>query len=99
MSELEDLTASVVPAQYLMEAPPFTASGDIWLAIETAPKNAHIQLWRAGAFDCGRFDDDRYAAKPRPFWQSELRKYLGKAWARKNPPTHWKPYPNGPVSP
>ena len=69
-----------------------------WKPIETAPSDGQrIQLVRGGRYDIGRFDDERYIRKPKPYWASYLNHYLGVRWARDNYPTHWMPIPDLPA--
>jgi hypothetical protein len=68
-----------------------------WQPIETAPKDQKIYLmfWRDGAFDVGSYCADKYAKNPKPYWNS-WKIQLGITWMRKNVPTHWAPFPQGP---
>lgn len=65
-----------------------------WQPIETAPKDRRIRLWAAGAERHGRWDDDRYSKKPRPFWSFET--VMGTTFQRTNQPTHWMECPEPP---
>lgn len=67
-----------------------------WQPIETCPKDQRVLLFRAGHIVCGRWDDDRFAAKPRPYWTHDQERLWGRADARKRPPTHWMPLPPPP---
>ena len=65
-----------------------------WQPISTAPTDGTRVLlckgqgiWRVVV---GRYDDDSYATRPRPFWRYEGRKVT---LCRLNPPTHWMPLP------
>lgn len=62
--------------------------------IDTAPKKAEIIVFAAGRWRMGRWDDDRYATKPRPCWAWDG--HMGLVHMRKNPPTHWLPMPPPP---
>lgn len=74
-----------------------------WQPIETAPKDRLILLWRPGAqewakCDIGKWDEDRYARRPRPYWRSflNIRSILRmRSWY----PTHWQPLPTPPSHP
>ncbi|EKU97989.1 hypothetical protein Lepto7375DRAFT_7248 [Leptolyngbya sp. PCC 7375] len=74
-----------------------------WYPVETAPTDGtRILLYRPGSYVTwamiviGNFDDDRYAARPKPYWTHDLERLLGKLDARKTPPTHWMPLPEAP---
>ena len=72
--------------------------GNEWQPIETAPKDERIILFRPDSYDwaqiiIGKFDDDKYAKKPRPYWSHERQKVTGIQEAREHQPTHWKPLP------
>jgi hypothetical protein len=74
-----------------------------WQPIELAPKDKIILLYRPGhcvpwqSVAPGKYDDDKYAKRPRPFWVSWLL-CSGKTDDRAYPPTHWIPMPNPPAS-
>lgn len=70
-----------------------------WQPIETAPLDKIIQLWRAGKWDVGKFQDDRYAKYPKPFWEGYYTHWNGLRWMRLNPPTHWMDVPAAPTEP
>ena len=64
-----------------------------WRPVADAPRDADVLLWMTSYGGCvriGRFDDDRYARRPRPFWR---------AWSddistcRAGQPTHYMPLP------
>jgi len=68
-----------------------------WRPIETAPRDgARVLVWsgayRGTAF-IARLDDDRYAKRPRPFWEFEGQ---DTTTARAHQPTHWMPLPAPP---
>lgn len=73
-----------------------------WQPIETAPKDERILLYRPTAgfpwarVVIGRFDSDRYAKRPRPYWPHELEWVTGKTEGRAANPTHWMPLPGPP---
>jgi hypothetical protein len=91
-TQLEDACDECAGAIRAMELPP---TG--WQPIETAPQDGtRILLWRAGHVICGRFDPDRRAAKPRPYWTHDAEFLLGKLDARATAPTHWQPLPAPP---
>lgn len=75
---------------------------DDWQIIETAPKDKEILLYRGDTFYewakivTGKWDDDRFSEKPRPYW-THYKKYLtGTTEVRKYQPTHWMPLPDPP---
>lgn len=69
-----------------------------WQPIETAPKDGTIIIvWPPsyrGVTSCARFDSNKYANTPRPYWNrtDELRI----TESRRKPPTHWRPVLSGP---
>lgn len=59
-----------------------------------------VLLWVPGPLDMvsavvGRWDDDRFAKRPRPFW----RYGTSILDARRDQPTHWMPMPTTPHTP
>lgn len=71
-----------------------------WQPIETAPKDGTcVLVWPptfAGVVSCARWNEDRFAKKPHPYWSRV--DDLGKVYlSRGNPPTHWMPLPKGPT--
>lgn len=75
----------------------------IWQPIHTAPVDGTlILLYRPDAYswakvDLAKWDKDRFAKNPRPYWYSLL--YLGKTEMRNWHPTHWQPLPDHPPLP
>jgi hypothetical protein len=71
----------------------------MWQPIETAPKDGtRVMLYRPGQDPVfGRWNSDRFASKPKPFWDHDLIRLHGMLDARKNPPTHWQPLPDPPA--
>lgn len=68
---------------------------DGWRPIETAPRDGSTFIaWRGGVIFT-RWDDDRYARKPMPFWGGNDA-WRGKRFQRENNPTHWMPLPEPP---
>lgn len=66
-----------------------------WQPIETAPKEAYYLLLLANnRVEIGRWDDDRFAKKPKPFWAYSF--LSSRRQQRENPPTHWMPLPTPP---
>lgn len=72
-----------------------------WQTIDTAPKDGTAiivfvpkQYYGGGGRVClARWNDDKYARKPRPFWSRSLSDKTGD---RASPPTHWMPLPEPP---
>jgi len=73
-----------------------------WQPIETAPKDSTCVLVITAGKDTratiAYYQDDKYAQKPRPYWQrvSFLNSVLQ---CRSCPPTHWMPLPPPPAPP
>lgn len=70
-----------------------------WQPIETAPKDGTYVLVYPGAYtkipmSIARWDDDRYASRPRPYWRRLECKDI--TTSRINHPTHWAPMPEPP---
>lgn len=73
-----------------------------WHPIETAPKDGTVVLvfpptWKGKGrtASVAKWDDDKYAKKPRPYWSRD--DALGQVTASRNtPPTHWMPMPPPP---
>ena len=78
-----------------------TLNGREWLPIESAPKDLVILLYRPTAaiwaqVSVGKFDDDKFAKKPKPFWEIWLK--IGRILESRNwEPTHWMPLPAAPA--
>lgn len=67
-----------------------------WQPIETAPKDGTRILLAGpeGPFKqpvVGRWDEDKYAAKPKPYWNNDRAGIFGIREIRTNQPTHWMP--------
>lgn len=74
-----------------------------WRPIESAPKEHKpgelqpplIGLWIPAIGNAyGRYADERYAKKPRPYWSYHT--VMGVGYQRANQPTHWQPLPPPP---
>ena len=77
------------------------ARGGQWQDIATAPKNGTriLLLWQhAGEprMAVGSWHDDKYSAKPRPYWHTDETLLMGMTYTRSNQPTHWQPLPSPP---
>jgi hypothetical protein len=71
-----------------------------WQPIETAPKDGTAVLvypatWGSKPASIAKWNEDKYAKNPRPFWERD--DDLGKvSISRGKPPTHWMPLPAPP---
>lgn len=67
-----------------------------WQPIETAPREwgewrDHLQmLLPDGSVSTGWWGADAYARRPRPMWDTERGRLMGRVWQRENQPTHWR---------
>ena len=73
-----------------------------WMPIETAPKDGTTVLvspptWQVRACSTAHYNADRYAKKPRPFWERDDALRLISI-SRDTPPTHWMPLPHPPTT-
>jgi uncharacterized C2H2 Zn-finger protein len=70
-----------------------------WRPIATAPKDGtEVLLYcpKRGTTVRGRWSDERYANKPRPYWTHDRERIWGKLDTRADQPTHWMPLPPPP---
>jgi hypothetical protein len=70
-----------------------------WQPIESAPKGEDkILLYcpRLGVCGPGRWSEDKYAKRPRPFWTHWGERIWGVSLVRVDQPTHWMPMPEPP---
>lgn len=69
-----------------------------WLPIDSAPKDRRILLHADGWEDpvVGRFDNERNAKTPRPYWTNTREHFMGKRYTRDHQPTRWMPLPAAP---
>ncbi len=69
-----------------------------WLPIESATKNGSYILLSYGGERpvVGRWNDDRYARKPKPYWATDTSRLTGTRFLRKNDQIAWMPLPNPP---
>ena len=67
-----------------------------WQPMETAPRGQTRSILYVPGYgvEIGRYNDDRYAKKPRPFWRWSY--LFGVATQRANQPTAWMPLPAPP---
>lgn len=71
-----------------------------WRTIDSAPKTGESILvypatWGGKNAAIARWDDNKYAKKPRPFWKRD--DDFGRvSYSRQTPPTHWMPLPDPP---
>ena len=71
----------------------------MWQPIKTAPKDGtHLILFCPvrGVVCPGRWDENRYARTPRPFWTHWGERTWGTMSVRNDQPTHWCPIPEPP---
>ena len=71
----------------------------MWKPIESAPKDGTGVLLfcpRLGVCAPGRWDTDKHAKKPRPYWTHWGERIWGTLWIRDDQPTHWQPLPAPP---
>jgi len=47
----------------------------------------------------GRWEDDKYATKPRPYWTNDRERIYGIRATRDDQPTHWMDLPPNPAKP
>jgi len=66
-----------------------------WQPIETAPKDREILIVRNGKISIAKWDDDRHAKKPKPYWSDWS--HQGVSFMRKATPSHWQPLPPPPA--
>jgi hypothetical protein len=70
-----------------------------WQPIETAPKDGTCVIVYPPTFDglvsCAKWDEDRYAKRPRPYWR-RMDAFGQVTRSRDNQPTHWMPLPDPP---
>lgn len=69
-----------------------------WRDIATAPKDGTRILLarRGGKVVAGRWDEDRYRQKPRPFWTDDEERIWGRDALRRDTPSGWMPLPTPP---
>lgn len=68
-----------------------------WQPIETAPKDRDILLYtNCRGVVRGRWNDCKYATKPRPYWTHDRERIWGTVACRADQPTHWMPLPEPP---
>lgn len=58
--------------------------------MDQAPRDERLLLDRNGNIVCGRFNDDRYSTKPKPYWSHDQERVSGTVEARKCPPQRWR---------
>lgn len=68
-----------------------------WKNIDSAPKDGtRILVYQRGFIGVARYDIDKYAARPKPFWSGHFALIYGVREAKANAPTHWMPLPEAP---
>ena len=68
-----------------------------WQPIEKAPKDERILLYfpefhgpgKEPRYIMGHWADNRFAAKPRPYWCHDEERLWGTVQCRNKQPTHW----------
>ena len=89
-AEIEKLMADAAPEQKGKKM-------SKWQPIETAPKDGtRILLYRGRDVVCGKFCDDRFAQRPKGYWEHDQERIWGTRDARANAPSHWMPLPEPP---
>lgn len=75
-----------------LTAGPALPAETAWQEIATAPLDLDVLLFtpRSGVVR-GRWDDDRHARRPKPFWTNDQVQLWGRADTRADQPTHWAP--------
>jgi len=76
-----------------------------WQPIETAPRDGSRMLlffpppneYFKTTVEVGRWNDDQYAKRPRPYFTGDMERTFGVSRYRDYQPTHWMPLPAPPV--
>jgi hypothetical protein len=71
-----------------------------WQPIATAPKDRKVLLYFPRdniGVECGQWNKDEYAKRPRPYWMGDCWRLWGVAAYRGLQPTHWMPLPEPPA--
>lgn len=68
-----------------------------WQLMDSAPKDKDILLFcpNRGVVR-GRWEEDKYAKTPRPYWKNDRERSFGTRETRADQPTHWMPLPKAP---
>jgi hypothetical protein len=74
-----------------------------WMPIESAPRDGSMILvypptWYDRHCSMAKWDDDRYAKRPRPYWK-RADDLLRTTISRDAKTTHWMPLPEPPEAP
>ena len=74
---------------------------EVFSVSEAPPKDREILLFLDGGptfrhWSIGKWDDDKYAKSPRPYWRADAERVMGKVWMRNSQPTHWAELPAKP---
>ena len=69
-----------------------------WKTIGSAPKTGErvILFFSGGGMVFGRWESDRFAKNPKPYWTSDMMFLNGVRRTREIQPTHWMPLPTAP---
>lgn len=66
--------------------------------METAPKDIDVLLaCPLRGVIRGRWNEDRYAKTPRPYWTNDREHLFGVRETRTDQPMHWQPLPPPPL--
>jgi hypothetical protein len=66
-----------------------------WQPIETAPKDCEILIARHNRISIAKWDDDRHAKRPKPYWNDHS--FNGVTFMRNIQPDYWHPLPPPPT--
>ena len=93
-------SADSKPVRSAIEALAKDAEARGWQPIDTAPKDGTSVLvypptWNGRSAAIAKWESDKYAKKPRPFWRRD--DDMGRVTiSRERSPTHWMPLPLSP---
>lgn len=69
------------------------SNSNVWLPMDTAPKNKRILLKWGDRIECGQWEKQEYHRKPRPYWTGDCESIFGVARYRNIEPDGWMPLP------
>jgi hypothetical protein len=68
-----------------------------WMPMEAAPKDIRVLMLLGNNYvTIGKWSDDSYAKKPKPYWSTDWGMVFGKLAERNNQPKAWMPLPEPP---
>jgi hypothetical protein len=77
-----------------------SATSNGWQPIATAPKDQRVLLYvpfpTQPIVVCGRWEPDKYSARPRPYWTNDQERLYGRRDTRQYQPSHWRQLPGKP---